>query len=179
MPLQQPKPGRPFGVTIAIFASVIIFSIVPLMQVGLILLVEQHFANRDNTLVLPDGTESTGITGGDLRGDLADSRIYLQGALAVVFFVLAFLAWVGRPPFIRFAFMGAVLLYAALTIALTIAPAFQQGGRGLSGGSLSDVSPVLLAGQFVVSVLVPLYVVWYLNRAPARAFYRGYYLPTT
>jgi hypothetical protein len=28
-----------------------------------------------------------------------------------------------------------------------------------------------------MSALVSFYVVWYLNRGPARAFYRGYYLP--
>jgi hypothetical protein len=34
----------------------------------------------------------------------------------------------------------------------------------------------LLASRALLTLLVPLYVLWYMNRAPARAFYRGCYL---
>ena len=43
--------------------------------------------------------------------------------------------------------------------------------------SLDSILNSLSLGQFVISFLVTFYVVWYLNRGPARAFYRGYYLP--
>jgi len=179
------KPGRPFGVTLAIFVSVIIYSVIPLLQIGMILLVEQHFRNLNSTpLLLPDGsTTEQGVVGGDFRGDLATNQIILQGVLALAFLVVAYFAWRGRPKQMRFIFIGSVLLLTALTLGLTVIPTLLEGtsGSGLSlsfdsGGTLDALSIPLLCLQFVSSVLVPLYVIWYLNRAPARAFYRGYYL---
>jgi hypothetical protein len=36
---------------------------------------------------------------------------------------------------------------------------------------------VLRDSYFVLGGGVMLYTLWYMNRGPARAFYRGYYLP--
>ncbi|GAB4518937.1 MAG: hypothetical protein OHK0046_27220 [Anaerolineae bacterium] len=169
-----PRPMRPFGVSLAIFVSVMLYSVLPLMQVGLVLLVANHFRNREDTLTLPSGEEITEFaSGGDIIGGISDERVILQGILAVGFLVIAVLAWRGKPAYTRFLLMGAVLVMTAITILLTVLPALQSGGRGVSGGSLDAISLPVLCLQFTASVLVPLYVIWYLNRAPARAFYRG------
>lgn len=183
--MTEKKPGRPFGVTLAILISFILYSVVPLLQIGMILLVEWHFRNINTSpLLLPDGSVTQpGTVGGDFRGDLADSRLILQGVLACAFIIVAYLAWRGRPRQIRFVFMGSVMLFTALTLGLTVIPSLLENPSLMdrsvslsSGGSLDTLSVPLLCVQFVSSVLVPMYVIWYLNRAPARAFYRGYYL---
>jgi hypothetical protein len=51
----------------------------------------------------------------------------------------------------------------------------QDLANGVS--SLDSILKPLSLGEFVMGFLVTFYVVWYLNRGPARAFYRGYYLP--
>jgi hypothetical protein len=42
--------------------------------------------------------------------------------------------------------------------------------------SADAIFDALRSGEVLLMLLVALYVVWYMNRAPARAFYRGYYL---
>ena len=172
-----PKPGRPFGITVAIFASVALYSFIPLLQLGMILLVERHFQNLPQTIMLPNGEETTAFaTGGNFRGDLTDERLILQAVMAVGFLMIAYFAWRGRPAMMRWVFVGAVVLLTAITLGLTVIPGLVESNTASSGGSLDALSIPLLCLQFGASILVPLYVVWYLNRAPARAFYRGYYL---
>lgn len=172
--MQTDKPPRPFGVTLAILVSVILYAVIPLMQVGLVLAVADHFRNRDSTITLPNGEELTEVaSGGEFIGDISTERLILQGTLALGFLVVAFFAWRGKPSFMRYVLMGSVLLLTAITLALTVIPGLQSGGRGISGGSLDNLSTPLLCLQLFVSFFVPLYVVWYLNRAPARAFYQG------
>ncbi len=165
------RPPRPFGVTLAIFASLILFTIFPLMEVGMLLSVRLHFANvsfgGDGPQPFAMGTDFLGIP---------DSKIFLQAILALIFLVIAFFAWRGRPSFMRFVLIFAcagLTLFNILNVALS-----QLSQQDLSAGrsSLDSILNSLSLGQFVISLLVTFYVVWYLNRGPARAFYRGYYL---
>lgn len=172
------KPGRPLGVSLAIIGSVLVFSLVPLLQVGMILLVEQHFSGMEPRVPI-EGQEQPiePVTGGDFRGGISDERLLLQSALGIGFLIIGIIAWRGKPSWMRFVFMGAVLVLAAVTLALTVIPQFLQDNPVMiSGGSLDVLSVPVLCGQIFSVLLVPLYVVWYLNRGPARAFYRGYYL---
>jgi hypothetical protein len=170
------RPGRPLGVSLAIFASVLLFSVIPLLQVGMILLVERQIQRANPVIPFSEEGDLDPIaTGGDFRGGVADERLILQIALGIAFLIVAVFAWRGRPAQIRFIFVGAVLLLTGITMILTFLPA--TTGGGLSGGSLDDLINSVLCRPMAISLLVALYVVWYLNRGPARAFYRGYYLP--
>jgi hypothetical protein len=170
------RPGRPLGVSLAILASVLLFSVFPLLQVGMVLLVERQVQQANPVIPLGEDGELEAIaTGGDFRGGITDDRLVLQTALGVAFLIVAVFAWRGKPASIRFIFVGAVLLLTAITMILTFLPA--SGGGGLSGGSLDALINSTLCRPMAISLLVALYVVWYLNRGPARAFYRGYYLP--
>jgi hypothetical protein len=95
----------------------------------------------------------------------------------LLFLVIALLAWRGRPPMIRFAFIAGVIYLTVVTILLTAVSQMNQPSveQGLDSGAQFVDS--LLTGRLVMSLLVALYVIWYVNRGPARAFYRGYYLP--
>jgi cytochrome bd-type quinol oxidase subunit 2 len=175
MSTNMSKPGRPLGVSLAIAASVLLYFVAPLLQVGMILLVESHF-ERMQPVIEFEGDEFEAITGGDFRGEITDDRLILQIVLGVAFLGLAAIAWRGKPSYIRFVFIGAVLFLTALTIGLSILPGAEASDADISGGSLDALAASLDCIQIGVSLLIPLYVIWYLNRGPARAFYRGYYL---
>ncbi len=170
------KPGRPFGVTIAIVASVIVYSLLPLAQIGLILSTEQFINEQNDAFTIPfEGEEvDSGETGGNVGGSSIHPLLLLQLGLSLFFIGIAYFAWRGSPSS-RMIFMGTVLLMTLFTMGLIIGPQLQENTQS-SGGSLDGFLASLQLGQLTLIVLVPIYVVWYLNRAPARAFYRGYYL---
>lgn len=173
------RTGRPLGVSLAIIASVLLFSVIPLLRVGQILLIEQHFRRVTETSIPfdPQNPTEAFAAGGEFTGAFTDDRLILQIIVGVVFLGIAIIAWRGRWTFARYLLIGAVLLLSGLTLALTLLPQLQAAaptvGEGVSGGSLQGAGRTLTAGQVLLSLFVPLYVVWYLNRAPARAFYRN------
>lgn len=166
---QMNKPGRPLGLSIAIVVSVMLFSLLPLVQTIFVITLREQFRSIE---FLSEG----GAIGGDLLG-FSDPQLILPVLAGLVFLLIAVLAWRGRPKIIRGVFALAVLLITALTIGLALAslniePTLAQGID--SGEALVDS---LLRARVVVSLLVAVYVMWYVNRGPARAFYRGYFLP--
>jgi hypothetical protein len=108
----------------------------------------------------------------------SDAALLWQFISGVVFLAIAIFAWRGKPSSMRYVLIAAVLILTTVTIAATLislnsVPDVQSGID--SGGSVQDS---LLRARLVVTALVSLYVMWYVNRGPARAFYRGYYLPS-
>jgi hypothetical protein len=166
------KPGRPFGVTLAIIASACFFSILPLLQVGLILSVRQHFVNMD--------FQDTGLEliamGGDFLG-VPESSLILQSILSIAFLTIAVLAWRGKPSSIRFIMIIAVIILTLIKFVSVLLPLINQPGFQAGASSMEGLMNVLGTGQLFIEILVLIYVVWYMNRGPARAFFRGYYLP--
>jgi hypothetical protein len=170
------KPGRTFGLSLAIIASVLLFSILPLMQVSMVLLVEYRLSQQPPTLPLGNGENIQPIAvGGDFTG-VADSTLILQTLLGLAFLLVALLAWIGRPPSIRFVLIAAVCTLTLLTLLTSILPLFSAPNLQDGIDSGAGVVRSLLASRALLTLLVPLYVLWYMNRAPARAFYRGCYL---
>jgi hypothetical protein len=74
----------------------------------------------------------------------------------------------------RHIFTWTVVIISVVSVVVVL---FPSPTDGLSGGSLDKLAILLRPTLFIFYVVLPLYVVWYLNRAPSRAFYRGYYLP--
>jgi hypothetical protein len=166
------KPGRPFGVTLAIIASACLFSILPLLQVGIVLSVRQHFLNMN----FQDSGLDTIAMGGDLLG-VPESSIILQSVLSIAFLVISVMAWRGKPSSIRFIMIAAVVALTIIKLISVLVPLLSQPDFQAGSSSLDGILNSLGAGQFVIEFLILLYVMWYMNRGPARAFYRGYYLP--
>lgn len=166
------RPGRPLGVSLAIIAAVLIFSLLPLLQVGLLFAVQQHFAN----LNISDNGSQMMIVGTDFMG-IAAETLAVQVILACVFFIVALFAWRGRPGTARFTFMGLVVIYTAIKLASVISQTTTPQNLQAGISSMDSLLQAVSKGEFIVEVLVMLYVIWYMNRGPARAFYRGYYLP--
>jgi len=169
------RPGRPFGVSLAIIASVFLFTIIPLLQIGAVLSVRQHFLNMDFQ------DEELGLDpiaiGGDFLG-VSESVIFFQGILSIIFLMIAVAAWRGRPANMRFILVAAVAGLTLLKFVTVVAQVLSQPTMQAGFSSMDNLMQSLGIGQLVIEVLVVLYVAWYMNRAPARAFYRGYYLST-
>ncbi|MDZ4768704.1 MAG: hypothetical protein SGJ24_06215 [Chloroflexota bacterium] len=170
---QSPRtPPRTFGLSLAILVSVILFTVLPLLQVLLVVAIRSRLA-----AVVPGGSDDGAIAVGANFVGLTDSSLLLQIALGVGFAIIALLAWRGRPRGIRWVMIAAVLgitgTSALLALINLAAPA--EVSVGIDSGR--DLERGLLVARTSLSALVALYVLWYMNRAPARAFYRGYYLP--
>ncbi len=172
--MSETSPTRTLGLSLAIIASAILFSILPLMQVIWVLLIQARFQSAVG--VLPQTSASPEAeamaTGGNLTG-AANTGLIIQVVIAIVFLIIAVFAWRGRPPQIRWIMLAAVLVLTIISllqsILTVIAPVDIEQGID-SGAALTRQAA---CGTIVLQTLIPLYVLWYMNRAPARAFYRG------
>lgn len=146
------------------------------MQLGVDILIENHFRTLDLSVPAGDGTTIEPIFMGADVDLVSDTRVIVETVFGIMFFVIAVMAWRGRPAWSRYVMLAAVLGLTFLTTLFTVLPLFQSTGIGGGVDSGEPVVMSLLCGRLALTVLIPLYVVWYMNRAPARAFYRGYYL---
>jgi hypothetical protein len=165
--LKHQKPKRPFGLTIAIVITVLFYAVLPLLFVAGRFMIEDY-VSREQEIVLPDGTVTTAQLSG-VENTLPISALLIQVGISGGVIGLAFFAFRGRPSWIRWLFMlavAAIALYTALEWFNIVTDSTLEGG---SGDVLGDILNVILV------LIVPPYVLWYMNRSPARAFYRGYY----
>lgn len=149
---------RPLGLQLAIVSAIILFS-------GWTL-VKFYIAYRLNRGV----QDEQGIIFGTTLP--YDWLTQLSALLGVIVLISALFAWWGKPPQIRFVFQGAVLLTAILLIAETIYRLQPSDEPSLSIVSGEDAMKDALRCQIPLQILTALYIIWYCNRAPARAFYR-------
>jgi len=146
---------RPLGLILAVVATALIYGVTPLVNF--------YFLWRvDNTAEGELDLGGIGITVWD----------GLSAALGAVILIICILAWWGRPSWIRFVLMGLLLLLAAINL-FRISEVLTASVDPLEGGQAEEIQRNLFTCWLPGLLLVPLYVVWYLNRAPARAFYRG------
>jgi hypothetical protein len=177
MQIHTKTPERPFGVTLAILASVFVYSVLPLLWLGLTILIEQRL-NEISEVRIPIGSDEVApiATGGSLDLGIGTTEILVQMSLSLGFLFIALLAWRGKSRFMRYLFLLAVISLSTVMIAARLLPLFETPRDGISGGSLEAVFDFLSNGHILLMIFLPIYVIWYLNRGPARAFYRGYYL---
>lgn len=171
-PTQPLKPPRTLGVSLAIVLSVFLFTILPLTQL-VVLRVLQYRASS----VQLGGAGSEPIAVGVNFGGETNTFLGIQAVLGVIYLIVAVFAWRGRPQSIRLLVVIAVLVLTLFNVwdslrALFTPPDLTTGLD--SGGGLRSA---LQCARLIGVLLVPLYTLWYLNRGPARAFFRGYYLP--
>ena len=169
------KPGRTFGLSLAIAASVMLFTLLPLMQVAMVLIVQFRLQSSQPTLPLNEEGVAPIAMGGNYTG-LPDVALFLQTLLGLAFLIIAIFAWRGHPKSIRKIMLGSVCALTLFTLVVSVLPLVIQPTLETGFDSGNSLSRSLSATRFVLSVLIPLYVVWYMSRGPARAFYRGYYL---
>lgn len=151
---------RPPGLVLALLATAALYGVLPLLEV--------YFLHR------LDATAEEAFL---LGGVTVNAWTWVQGAVGVLVLVVCGLAWWGRPAQIRFVLTGLLLVLTAITL-YRIGEAWASPQDPIFGGQVQTALRSFLRCQLPAMVLVPLYVVWYLNRAPARAFFRRVPLET-
>lgn len=149
---------RPLGLTIAIMAGVVLFGVWPLTKF--------YIAYRLNADVDDGGL----IFGSSLP---FDTLIQATAVVGVLVILSAVFAWIGRPASIQYMFQVIILLSAFLLIGEAIYRTTQETtGINSSFQSGDATAEDILRCQVPLQILTALYIIWYCNRAPARAFYR-------
>jgi hypothetical protein len=143
---------RPLGISIAILSTLIMYALYPLIYVYPA--VWSLFTRRNS------GIDFIGGTWGVL------------GVIIAAFVLVASIAaWIGRPTGVRMIYILLVWTAAAVQFAKQI-PALNPPQAGVpSVGTDFQAPPIYFLCLGILNFLIPLYVTWYLNRAPARAFY--------
>ncbi len=158
------KPPRPLGLSLAIIASVMIFTALPLLEVVFVISV-------DNMMVF----DEVGRSGIDIIGmDGFRQQLIPQVLFAFGFLVIAVLSWLGRPAIMRYILSGTIAMISILTITQQIIPRLNANPATLDASR--DINQPILTIYLILTIIITLYSVWYINRWASRAFYRGHYL---
>jgi hypothetical protein len=147
---------RPLGLTIAILAGMFFFGTGPLLNVYLAWRLDRSLGQD----TIDFGTSLP-----------FDSLTILGGVLGALVLVSAVFAWRGKPQQSRFIFQGLILLTAITVIGTQIYRVVNDESNIFTDSSaeaLKSIFQCLLPLQITIAV----YIIWYCNRAPARAFYR-------
>ncbi len=169
------KPPRTLGISLAILLSVFIFTVLPFLQIVVLLLIQYRAAQANFGV---DATNPVNpIFSGGSFGGVSNDLLIVQSLLGAIYLVVAFFAWRGRPQSVRHLLVVSVLILTVLYVwdilTALLSPIPLSAGIDSGGG----ISRTLQCVRLITNLLIPLYVIWYINRAPARAFFRGTYLP--
>ena len=156
-------PKRPFGLTLAILATVLFYVVLPLAAVGTILYLE-------NALI-------SGIEGGFIGIDfsIALTALAVPVVMALLLCVIAWLTWRGVR-WMRFVFPIIVVGYTLLLLLGYLLPVLTtqpDPSRGID--SATQYQDSIATGYIFAISLLALYVAWFSQRWSSRAFFRGYY----
>jgi hypothetical protein len=97
----------------------------------------------------------------------------LDVTVGLLILLICVLAWIGRPRWVRWVLILSVWLATAYQLQ-GLLQATKPGAvtHGLTGGTITDLSQSVVPCLVIMLIAIPLYITWYMNRAPARAFYR-------
>lgn len=147
---------RPLGISVALLATTLFYGLYP--------------------LVFAYPALWSAVTGrGELFGfEFMGGNWGLVGlGLAVPILVATVFAWRGRPSGVRLLYIGLVWAAAAAQLARQIPALNPPSPNAPFSGSNIELPASFYVCLTIFNFLIPLYVTWYLNRAPARAFYGG------
>ncbi len=140
------RRGRPRGLTIALLACAVLYGLYPLAQASLFMVAAVRTSNP------------------------ISARMVLGVVLGVGFLLLMIPAWLGRPPQMRLILTLVVLGLMVLNLAFVISD-LSHHERDIIADAGSQISRAINICSLVFQILVPLYVIWYLNRYPSRAYF--------
>jgi len=165
MPNTYPKPGRPFGLTLALIGIIIIYTILPMIPVIFTFLINDY-------TILQGGQIAAGIQ----IPRLDATPLIIQTFISVGLLIIAIFAWFGRPRFIRHILTGALSLLAVAMLVALVLPALTTPPDITQGiDSTDQLQAPLLIGYSVLLMGMTLYALWFVNRWSSRAYFRGYY----
>ena len=146
------RPTRPLGLTLMLIACFALYVLLPLVSVLFPWFVALQVRPAD------------GDSGARLGGGGVAQIIY-----SLVFAAVLLLAWRGRPARIRWAVAGLALLQAAVVLVNGVVVLSQPPPLDSMGELQRNAQPLLM----VSALTLGLFVSWYVNRAPAVAFFTG------
>lgn len=149
---EEMRRYRPLGLMIAIAAAAVGYGLLPMFPLILML-----WANLTQRLVGID------FIGGSVG--------WLSVGLGAITLIACIGAWIGRPRGVRLFLVGMLWIQVVFSAARLIAHLSSTPTLPEVGGTFTSTATQLIC-QAPLLTLVPLYVTWYLNRAPARQFYR-------
>lgn len=142
---------RPLGLTIGIMAAFVLFGFWPLIKF--------YIAYRLNS-----GEDMFMISGFPY-----DTWTKAGGVAGVLIMSSAIFAWIGKPPMMRWMFQIFVLASGIILIGSELYPS-NEPATVVGLGSMNDVADT--AKRLIPTYFITLiYILWFMNRAPARAFY--------
>ncbi|HVO44498.1 MAG TPA: hypothetical protein VMT34_17855 [Aggregatilineales bacterium] len=150
-----PVRFRPLGLSLAILASGVMYGIFPLIPLILVIIA---------VIRKPSFTFDLSLIGGTLGA--------INMLLGVITLVTCVPAWIGRPNYSRWALIVMVWIDAAIVVYRLALINQPYACFNTACPEIRIVEPILYCMVAIV-VAVSLYVTWYMNRAPAREFYRG------
>jgi hypothetical protein len=143
---------RPLGLTIGIMAAFVLF--------GFWQLIKFYIAYRLNA-----GEKYFVVSGFPY-----DNWTKAGGIAGVLIMTCAVFAWLGKPPMMRWIFQVMVLVSGLLLIGEAFTRIY--GTTSITGmGSLNNVASDTSQCLIPTYIGTLVYVLWFMNRAPARAFY--------
>ncbi len=164
------RPRRTLGISLALLMTTIFYTVIPLIQVGFTAYI-RYRTYRSGVLV---GASFDSIGGALGIISVTNGDLLARAVPALIYLIVAILGLRGKPSIVRHLVVGGAIvlpLWYGLLIYLQLLEDRQLGVMS------SNTLAVLLQNSYLVmSVLATLYTVWYMNRAPARAFYRGYFI---
>ena len=149
-----PRRFRPLGLSIAILSAAGLYGLYPMVPLLLLLL--------------------TQLRGHNIGSEVIDGIGWVNIGLGAATLVASVAAWIGRPPQTRRTLL-ALVWFATVLRLIQAAQSFNQQVPLTSsqvGGNLSSILLPVSLCQIPLLILIPLYMTWYMNRAPARAFYK-------
>jgi hypothetical protein len=175
MPNNSPTPQRTLGISLAILLSVVVYTVLPLIFVTFTLILQSRIRRTNITV----GVNDPMVIGGSVGFvSISPIELVLWSLVAVIFLGIALRAWRGKPSTIRYAFMGSVIISPIIYAGLWLFRTYRDNQVIAESGAFASNNPftAICSSAAILPILITVYVVWYMNRGPARAFYRGYYL---
>ena len=151
--VREPRK-RPLGLLIAVIATALVYGVGPLIYPILFI-----------AFVVRKGGPPSGV-------DSSNLAVVQSVVVGVVVLLLCLSAWMGRPRWGRLALIGVVWAVTIFQLVSVIGSLSARAApdNQVGGDLLALVKPAQYC-ELILLVLIPLYITWYLNRAPARAFY--------
>lgn len=107
-----------------------------------------------------------------------DGWTVLLGLMAMTYGSVTFLAWRGRPFGIYWAYQGVLLLTIGIIILEALIRFYTDHPEEfLIGNDDDDIFNRIYRYLIIFQVLICVYILWYINRAPARQFFDQYKEP--
>lgn len=160
------KPRRPFGLTLAMVAAVVTFTVVPLIEVLFVFAIQEVRVS----------VESGGMMGGAFIG-FTIMPLLVQMLVSIVFFFITLVAARGKPARMQWVYPLVVVVVGVGFLLLRVLPISSSSSPEAGYDSLMVFrQTVLNCGLWIILGIIG-FTVWFSRRWSVRAFFRGYYTP--